>query len=290
VVEDTATPTPEIPTETPTPTITPTPTPRPATIVYVQSSGTTHSLGLVSSGGSLLNADLHQRASAPTWDPANQRVAFYGEPGIAQGTGVWIINVPSGELKLLYAVDHIHNMSWSPDGSKLALEVGPPGVTHQIFVLDAETGMELSRFAGEQPTWGPKGQELVIKSCAPECGLWRVGFDGTSGRLLTPGSTDSYPTWSPDGQTIVYTSRAQTGDWEIYRLDLDSTTPVNLTNRAGSDTTPIFSPDGREIYFRTDAYGAWRVMAMALDGTNVRLVQDDVGASEDWGLARPAVK
>ncbi|MCB0156292.1 MAG: PD40 domain-containing protein, partial [Anaerolineae bacterium] len=282
---------------TPTPAPTATPTPRPATVVYVQSNGATHNLGLVSSVGQLINGDLHRRASAPTWAPDGRRVAFYGEPGIsdfggiyAQGTGVWLIDVPTGALELLYAVDHIHSMAWSPDGSKLALEVGPPGVTHQVFIINAETGEEISRFPGEQPAWGPDGGELIIKSCNPECGLWRVGFDGGSGRLLTPGSTDSYPTWSPDGRFIVYTSRATSGDWEIYRLDLETNVVQPLTSRAGSDTTPVFSSDGREIYFRTDAYGAWRVMAMAIDGTGERLVQDDVGVSEDWGLARPAVK
>ena len=68
---------------------------------------------------------------------------------------------------------------------------------------------------------------------------------------------------------------------------MEANETIALTDRGGSDTTPVFSPDGLEIYFRTDAFGGWRIMAMAVDGSNERLVQDDVGESDDWG-AGPA--
>ena len=140
------------------------------------------------------------------------------------------------------------------------------------------------------PAWSPDSQELVIKSCAPECGLWKVGFDGGGGELLTGDSTDSYPTWSSDGKYIVFTSRARTGDWEIYRLQLSTGETVRLTYRPGTDTTPTFSPDGLEIYLRTDTSGqGWRITALSVDGLSERVVADDVGPSDDWGLARPAV-
>jgi tetratricopeptide (TPR) repeat protein len=293
IVTDTPTHT---PTNTPTPEATPTHTPRAATIVYVQSNFQTHSLGLVTSAGNPLTEDLHQRAAAPAWSPVGTKVAFYGEQGISQlggiygqGNGIWVIDVQSGIVQLIFQIDHVRNLNWSPDGSKLALEFGPPNVTHQIYIIDSIEGREISRFPGEQPAWSPNGQELVIKSCAPECGLWRVGFDGAGGQLLTRDSTDSYPSWSSDGRYLVFSSRFRDGDWEIYRLTLADDELLRLTDRPGTDTTPVFSPDGLEIYFRTDAFGAWRVMAMSVVGRDERLIREDVGPSDDWGLARPAV-
>jgi Tol biopolymer transport system component len=288
------------PTETPLPaptaTITPTPTPRPATIIYVQSNGQNHNLGLISSASTLYSANLHPLASAPAWSPDGTKIAFYGEPSLsklggiyAQGGGVWFFDVKSSQVQFFYGVEHINNMIWSPDGIKLALEVGPPNVPHQIFVIDTRDGKEISRFPGEQPAWSPNSQELIIKSCAPECGLWKVGFDGSGGKLLTTDSTDSYPDWASSGEYIVFTSRFRTGDWEIYRLNMADGKVEQLTNRPGSDTTPVFSPDGREIYFRTDAFGDWQIRIMAADGTNERTLLDNVGPSDDWGLARPAV-
>jgi TolB protein len=178
-------------------------------------------------------------------------------------------------------------MDWARQGDKLAVEIGPPSGTHQIVIIDTRDGEEISRFPGEQPAWDPNGQELIIKSCAPECGLWRVGFDGGGGTLLTSDGTDSYPTWSPISQYIVFTSRARTGDWEIYRLDTADGDLRRLTFRQGSDTTPIFSPDGLEIYFRTDAFGGWQIRALSVDGRYERVIIEGVGPSNDWGQARP---
>ncbi|HEX9921957.1 MAG TPA: AAA-like domain-containing protein [Anaerolineae bacterium] len=296
VAAPTDTPVP-LPTDTPSPT--PTSTPRPATVVFVQSSGANHDLGLVNSDGVLLDLDLHRRAAAPAWSPNGGEVAFYGEEGIselggiyAQGNGVWILNVQSDSPRLLFQIDHITNMTWSPDGEKLAFEIGAPGVEiHSVVVIDARDGKEINRFPGEQPAWLPDSAELVIKSCAPECGLWRVGIDGSSSRLLTRDSTDSYPAISPNGEYLVFSSRFRNGDWEVYRVPLADPDAelVRLTNRPGTDTTPVFSPDGLEIYIRTDAFGGWQITAMAVDGSNERIIRADIGQSNDWGLARPAV-
>jgi TolB protein len=265
-------------------------------VVFVQSSGQVHDIGLVSSSGTLLNGKLHPWAAAPAWSPDGRRVAFYGEPGIsqlggpyAQGTGIWVLDVESGAVELIYRIDQVRNMTWAPDGTKLAFEFGRVGVTHEVAVIDARDGREFSRFAGEQPAWSPDSQELIVKACTPDCGLWRVGFDGVGGRLVTTDSTDSYPAWSPDGQYLLFTSRSRTGDWEIYRLELATEDLVRLTDRIGSDTTPVYSPDGLEIYLRTDAFGSWQIRAMAVDGSNERVVKESVGPSDDWGLARPAV-
>jgi Tol biopolymer transport system component len=130
----------------------------------------------------------------------------------------------------------------------------------------------------------------VIKSCAPECGLWKVGFDGAGGELLTSDSTDSYPTWSSTGEYIVFASRARNGNWEIYRLRLADGELSRLTFRPGTDTAPVFSSDGLEIYFRTDTFGkSWQIVAMSVDGENERTIIDNVGQSNDWGMARPDV-
>lgn len=282
-----------------TPTNTPTPTPRPATVIYVQSNGDTHNLGLVSSTGQLVQENLHPRAAAPAWSPNGQQIAFYGEEGIselggvyAQGAGIWILPAQGGAPTLLFQIDHVRNMVWSPNDQFLAFEIGAPSIEiHSVVIVDTREGAEKARFPGEQPAWLPNSSELIIKSCLPECGLWQVGIDGQGGRLLTQHSTDSYPAVSPDGAYLVYSSRFQEGDWELYRVNLQNKEEavLRLTSRPGSDTTPVFSTDGLEIYLRTDAFGDWQINAMAVDGSNERTIRNGIGTSNDWGLARPAV-
>jgi hypothetical protein len=271
-------------------------TARPAIVAYVQSNGDTHRLGLVSSASEPLNGNLHEYAAAPAWSPDGQRLAFFGKEGISQlsgpysaGSGLWILdsNAPTQPARLLRGEDHIKNIAWSPDGTKIAYEVVPPGFVATIVVVDAGDGAEISRFPGAQPAWSPDSSQLFIRTCAPDCGLWLVGVDGGNARQQTFDASDSYPSWTA-GDRVAFCSNRD-NDWEIYILTLSDGTLERITSRPGTDITPVFSPDGQEIYLRTDHFGGWRVTALTVNGGNERTVQEGVGESTDWGLARPAV-
>jgi TolB protein len=187
------------------------------------------------------------------------------------------------------AQDHLKALDWSPDGAKLAVEVGIPNLPHEIVVLDAQDGQELSRFPGEQPAWSPDSRTLIIKSCSPGCGLWQVEIDGSPVKQITSNGTDSYPAWSPDGQYLAFSSLQRAGNWEIYWLRLADEHIFQVTDRPGTDTTPVFGPCGQEIYLRTDEYGSWWITAVKLDGSDEYKIREGVGPTNDWGLARPAV-
>jgi len=274
--------------------------PNPARVIYVQSNSQNSDLGLVTSGGTNVNAEFHHWAAAPAWSPDGKHLAFFGIQGISQlaapynqGNGVWVVDVINNQQqnpRQLLAQDHIKNLTWSPDGTKIAVEIGPPGIAHEIAIIDSDDGRELYRFAGEQPAWSPNSQQLVIKGCFDACGLWLVEVDGSLVRQITTDSTDSYPTWSPAGDQIAFSSFNRDGNWEIYLLQIDSDAVTRLTNRKGTETTPVFGPCGQNLYLRTDAYGSWWITTMRLDGSGEYKVQEGVGSTEEWGLARPAVR
>lgn len=276
------------------------PFPRPAKIAYVQSNENSHDLGLVASTADPLNGELHLYAAAPAWSPDGSRLAFFGKEGISElggvyaaGNGLWVIDVVGVQgqnPQLLFKRDHIKNIAWSPDGLKIAVEVRPPDLPHEIYIVDARDGDEISSFPGEQPAWSPNSQRLVIKSCEPGCGLWLVNAQGKIQQQVTTDGTDSYPAWSLDGQYLVFSSFERAGNWEIYRLDWTDNQLTRLTHRPGTDTTPVFDSCSQEIYFRTDQYGSWWITAMKLNGEDEYKVQEGIGSTSDWGLARPAVR
>lgn len=274
--------------------------PNPARVLYVQSNDRNSDLGLVTAGGTALNAEFHRWAAAPAWSPDGKQLAFFGVQGISQlaspynkGNGVWVVDVINNQQqnpRQLLAQDHIKNLTWSPDGTMIAVEIGPPGITHEIAIIDANDGHQLYRFAGEQPAWSPDSRQLVIKGCFEACGLWLVELNGTRVKQVTTDSTDSYPAWSPAGDLLAFSSSNRDGNWEIYLLQMDNGSLSRLTYRAGTDTTPVFGPCGQDLYLRTDQYGSWWITAMPLDGSDEYKVQEGVGSTVEWGLARPAVR
>ncbi|MFH1008392.1 MAG: hypothetical protein V1800_12965 [Candidatus Latescibacterota bacterium] len=79
--------------------------------------------------------------------------------------------------------------------------------------------------------------------------------------------------------TIVFSSdRDGARNWEIYTIGADGSGLKNLTRTEGSDTEPVWSPDGTKIAFVTDRDGITNreIYVMDADGSNqIRLTKDD---------------
>ncbi len=74
-------------------------------------------------------------------------------------------------------------------------------------------------------------------------------------RLMTP-PTDYVDalSWSPDGREIAYSAAPRTGftaayDARVYAVALEGGARRTIVDRAGMNTGPRFSPDGRSIAF-----------------------------------------
>jgi Tol biopolymer transport system component len=94
------------------------------------------------------------------------------------------------------------------------------------------------------------------------------------------------PSLSPNGRRLVYASRAA-GNWDIYIQPVresDSSVfpePVNLTaDSPFDDLQPAFSPDGKQIVFRSGKEGG-DVFVMDIDGKGTRKLAD-AGHTPVW--------
>ena len=91
--------------------------------------------------------------------------------------------------------------------------------------------------------------------------------------------------WSPNGKKLAYSTEVD-GDPEIYVVNLDGTGRKQLTSNNGNDTLPVYSPDGRYIYFLSDQNGkAWAIRVMNADGSGVKTIQK-VGVPPRWQFSR----
>ena len=298
----------------PVPTLSPAP---PSDIViFVQSNFQYHNIGVVTASGEMLNTTLQNQASAPTWCNISQEIVFFSEPGVnALDNGIWLAQFRDSRLhdeKRLINIDHVQNMVCSPKGDKLAFEIllNPSQPEEQwefqvqvIYASLTRPELVIDKFSGRQPAW-LNNQQLVVNTCeGGGCGLFLVNCIGNScdypGKVqLTENSSDSYPTSSPNNEAIAF-SRKIGEEWDIFLRDKEGIIRNLTKDLGGTNTTPIFSPDGQYIYFRTDTRGRgyhWDIMALHLaseGGGTSEIIPDPIirgiGPSDNAGLARPAI-
>jgi Tol biopolymer transport system component len=92
-----------------------------------------------------------------------------------------------------------------------------------------------------------------------------MGADGSNPKQLTYSSeSSSQPFITPDGRHIVFTSFRENKP-HIWRMDVDGTNLVQLTDGPGEDQ-PIVTPDGKDVIYTSFAYTTFSLWRVPLEG------------------------
>jgi Tol biopolymer transport system component len=248
------------------------------------------------------------RAASPSWSSDGQYIVFLGEVGIEYelansvgikyklsdslgGSGIWRYHLETKEIELLQEVDRLEYITWSPDGKTITFQSAMDTQEARIFFMDMSWKNRQGHVRGEQPAWSPDNSRVIMKACKPGCGLWTVDLYGESLQRVTSDSHDSFPHWFKD--QVVFSSAREEDNWDIYSIKVGSKgqplgVPTRLTTDSADDTNPVYSPDGRYIFFRSNRGGGWAIWVMNADGTNQnRLIW--TGGSNSWGREKMAV-
>jgi Tol biopolymer transport system component len=239
----------------------------------------------------------------PVWSPDGKKIAFVVIPKKEeQASDLYVMNADgSGRTRVANfpAKTFATGPAWSPDGKKIAfctaeMPDGPRGgPATKLLVIDAD-GKNMKRLGdanGLLPAWSPDGKQilytLLIKNGDFEPRLHIMNADGTNSRELIKGKA-MMGAFSPDGKKIAY--MAEGGDQpDIFVMNADGSNPVQLTDTKDIEFAPLWTADGKRIYFTRMGRGGpgldGQVYAMDPDGKNEARLTKGPGMSFAGGGA-----
>jgi eukaryotic-like serine/threonine-protein kinase len=157
--------------------------------------------------------------------------------------------------------------AFAPDGEHIAFSSGGIWTIH----TKSKDPIKLTD-EGYHPAWSPDGKEIVYamdrtidsdRSSVPSP-LWIVNVATRVKRLLTEGDA-AQPNWSPHGQRIAYWNNRHGGQRDLWTIAANGSDPVAVTDDEFEDWGPVWSPDGKYLYFISNRGGSMNLWRTAID-------------------------
>ncbi|MCP4727380.1 MAG: S9 family peptidase, partial [bacterium] len=181
-------------------------------------------------------------SSSQAWSPDGNWISFIANR--EDKRQVYLISPNGGEaFKYTDHKEGINSYKWSPDGSKIAFTSTEP--ESEVMKSREKT---YGRFEVEDAEYRVTHLWVVDVNTDDPSDAVRL----TEGEDLTIGSYN----WSPDSRKIVFDHRPDplinsfTGT-DISIIDISTKTITPVVAQPGSDSGPVWSPDGRWILFGT---------------------------------------
>lgn len=172
--------------------------------------------------------------------------------------------------------------TFSPNGERIAFRSDrePAG----IYVMEA-TGENLRPVTagGFHPSWSPDGKEIVfsefgrdtpdVRNTNPSK-LWIINVESGARHLLSDQDA-MQPVWSPHGQRIAFWFMPPSvGRSDIATIPRAGGEPLVVTRDASTNWNPVWSPDGKYLYFASDRSGNMNFWRVAIDEASGRVLSE----------------
>ena len=225
------------------------------TVAFVVEAGRTIVVADRTGAGRVVLPDVRSYHH-PRFSPDGKRISvdFTGP----EGRDVWILNLADGAFTRATFDRDGHDASWSRDGRSLSYTSFRGGVfgVNRIRPGSTQTGDSLltSPQLAYSGIWLRDESALVTvgQSLSPgsnlDIAIVRNGGRGPIEPVVATRFIEQYPSLSPDDQWLAFSSN-QSGREEVYVRRLDGS-GEQLQVSVGGGTESVWSPDGKELYYR----------------------------------------
>ena len=215
----------------------------------------------------------------PSWSPDGTRIAYSSDEG--GNMDIWVRQITAGQRVNLtndYA-GYDGKPAWSPDGEWIAFVSERNG--GGLFKVPALGGIpkrvvslsfapSLSYIGAIPPVcWSPDGTNLAFAVAGSLYTIPDSGGTPVSVTLPPTGLIVGYsePAWSPDGKRIACTGLVAVGvsTSQIWSVQRDGSDAFSVTEGKNFDHNPVWSPDGRKLFFISDRGGSHDVWWIPVD-------------------------
>ncbi|MFI6150492.1 protein kinase [Streptomyces sp. NPDC051109] len=221
----------------------------------------------------------------PQWSPDRRSFAF--TRSTPEGTAVWTANADGSNARRITSIAG-GRVSWSPDGSRLAVLRMKDGV-QQLFVVDVADGATRQLTSGgsqvEDPAWSPDGKRIAV-CLQTDPDNWQIHVVDPAAPNRAPQQVTRLPhaahdpVWSPDGATLAYTAGTYgTGtQGDIHLVDSDGSNDRELIATGAHEMDPAWSVDGTWVAFVRGPYEQPVIWAVRADKTGERALTTGASA------------
>ncbi len=234
-----------------------------------------------------------QLTSAPGWEtepelsPDGTLVAY--SSNASGNADVWIVDTEGGEpLRLTDDPAEDRKPTWFPDGRTIAF-VSTRGGQASIWKVSRLGGSaSLLIENGDKPAVSPDGTRIAFTRRGPS-GLARVWVaplaDPSRTQRLTGDEDGAWahfdPAWSPDGSLLCYA-----GFRDLWLVPARGGKAHALTQDGKTDREPVFTPDGRSLFFSSNRVVPQSIWRVPRDGGIPERVLPGTGTANHPSLSR----
>ena len=174
-------------------------------------------------------------------------------------------------------------------GTRLAFVRKVKGVK-QVFVGDWD-GKNASPISAVSmtllPSWTPDGKKVAFtsyRSGNPDLYLYDFASAKTEGLFHRPSTLITGASFSADGRKVVFSMSDEEGNSHLWLAAQDGNNAKKITEGNSINSSPSFSPDGRQIAFVSNRGGNPQIYLMPSEGGAAKRItwQGNYNQTPDW--------